>query len=87
MIEHKYKIGDLLEEIVTGDTGIVLGITQYATGCLHYGILDRRLKAGGVPDDYHWYDETRLHLKKSGAVTFDNGKETKSGPYPNAPSL
>lgn len=91
MIRHKFEVGDLLTDIVTGFSGAVMGITLYATGCLHYGLQATELKVDGTPHDWQWFDQSRLKLVvKDGMgsrVLFDIPEDTTSGPMPNAPQM
>lgn len=86
-MNFKFKFGDELKEVVTGLTGIVMGITWYATGCKHYGLLERKLTKDGVTKDWQWFDEARL--EKTGKFVDITGKKITGGPanhnQPNAP--
>jgi len=84
MIEHAYDIYDRLQDKVSGFTGICLGITKYDTGCLHYGLCPTKLNDGKMPE-WHWFDESRLVLVESEAVS-NHGGEPVGGPAPTPPS-
>ena len=56
----KFELGDEVKEIVTGYKGIVMGITQYITGCTQYGLQQRKLNKEGKMGDWLWLDEDRL---------------------------
>ena len=60
MAEFKFALGVMLRDIVTGYKGIVLGRTQYFTGCNHYGLMKRGVDEKGKPGEYEWFDEGRL---------------------------
>ena len=86
MIDHEYNLGDKLKDKVTGFSGIVMGITKYATDCLHYGLQSCELK-DQAPIAWQWFDESRIALVLKKAVSFNRGKKPTSGPYPDAPSM
>lgn len=83
----KFELGETLKDIITGFHGVVMGRTQYATGCNHYGLVSRDLDKDGKPKDWQWFDESRLvSVPKAGKVKFNLTKPT-GGPYPNAPEV
>ena len=97
----KFKIGDKLKDVVTDFEGICLGISLYATGCVHYGLQGPMAKDGSIPD-WVWFDEMRLKLLKEKVVDFPSAadffkekqnvaitfKDSKvGGPMPNPPSM
>ena len=43
----KFDCGDLLQDRVTLFNGIVMAITRYSTGCIHYGLLPLKLNEKG----------------------------------------
>lgn len=45
MKEHKIKLGDKVEDIITGYTGIAVARTEFLNGCIQYSI-SKKLKAG-----------------------------------------
>jgi len=85
MINHKFNLGDKLQDKVTKYTGICLGITQYSTGCRHYGLQAEMKNKDIKPPDWEWFDENRLILIKSKAMIFTTYKPS-SGNFPNPPS-
>ncbi len=38
MFKPKFDLGDLLEDKVTGYKGVVMAVSFYSTGCIHYGL-------------------------------------------------
>jgi hypothetical protein len=80
----KFELGEELQDVVTGYKGIVMGRTDYFTGCVHYGLAARELKDGKTLD-WEWFDETRLS-KIGNGIRFEVEKST-SGPMPHAPSM
>jgi len=85
-IATKYDIGDELKDKVSGFIGIVLGITQYSTGCIHYGLSAQVLGKEGDVKNWEWFDETRLNLLKQEKIEFPVF-DKKGGPQPNAPEM
>lgn len=80
----KFQLNDVLKDRITGFVGVCLGISEYSTGCIHYGLCTQKVnKDGAIPNNYEWLDESRLILVKKFKT-----KKTKprGGPVPNAPS-
>jgi hypothetical protein len=79
----KFSLHAIVKDKVTGFTGVILGRTDYATGCLQYGVLSQKLAKDGKPSEWVWFDETRLILtgKKIQPLT------KIGGPSPLAPSI
>jgi len=86
MIEHTFNLGDELKDEVTGFSGIVVGITKYATGCVHYGLQTRSLN-NAIPVEWQWFDESRLLRVKENVVKFRVKENETSGNFPNAPTM
>ncbi|MEW8508895.1 MAG: hypothetical protein AB2598_19570 [Candidatus Thiodiazotropha sp.] len=85
-VNFKYENGDVLTDIVTGLTGVVMVRAEYSTGCHHYGIQPQKTIDGKEPD-WTWLDQSRLKMKEAKAVSFDIHDDTTSGPYPSGPKL
>ena len=81
----RFNLNDVLKDKVTGFTGVCLGISRYATGCIHYGLMPQKInKDGTIAQNYEWLDESRLTLVKK----FKTEKtKPHGGPAPNAPSI
>ena len=85
--EGKFKLGDVVRDIITGYTGIIVGVTFYLTGCTHYGILNQELDKDGNIRDWVWLDGSKLELveiKESTKATI-NITGHSGGPSVNAP--
>lgn len=74
-MECKFKMNDVLKDVVSGASGQVLGITFYATGCVHYGLAPLKAKEDGTVIDWQWFDESRCQFVKRGKVP------SKSAPH------
>ena len=59
-MSFKFNLGEVLRDVITGFTGVVMGRTEYHTGCKHYGLLSKTLNKDGKPADWEWFDEKRL---------------------------
>jgi heat shock protein HspQ len=86
-MKSKFQMGESLKEVVTGFEGVVMVISFYFTGCVHYGLLPRKLSKEGTERDYQWYDESRLVRSGAKAVAFNRAEEVRSGPMPAAPKI
>jgi len=61
------ELGANVRDKVTGIAGIVIGRTEWLTGCRTYGVQPTKLKDGMAYDPV-WHDETRLEVLKKGRV-------------------
>ena len=83
-METKFKLGDVLKDIVTGYEGVCMGITKYYTDCTHYGLLAKILDEQGKPKEWIWIDETRI-VPVGERVELVKGDKPTSGEFPSAP--
>jgi len=83
-LPFKFDLGVILKDVVTGFEGVVMGRTQYYTGCNHYGLVSQKLSDKGSPIDWEWLDESRLVETKKKQILLNQNKPT-SGSFPNAP--
>jgi len=79
----KFDLNQEVKDKITGFKGIIVGRTQYNTGCVQYGICPRKLKEDGTAPDWLWLDGSRL---------VETGKNIKiipeiGGPHPSAPEM
>lgn len=79
----KFELGQVVKEVVTGFTGVIMSRTEYITGCKQYGLLSRELnKETGRPSEWLWFDEERLVATAEKVSLADS----IGGPQPTAPS-
>jgi len=79
----KFELHAIVTDKVSGFTGVILGRTEYATGCCQYGLGPQKLTKEGKIFEWEWLDETRL---------IDTGKKLESltvigGPSPLPPRM
>jgi hypothetical protein len=85
MDKFEFQFNQKVRDKVTGFEGIILGRTEYATGCIQYGVCPSKLTADGKVPDWHWFDGGRLiEVISDGEIKVD--KEA-GGPHPSAPSM
>ncbi len=85
MENAKFGIGDLVEDKVTGFQGIVMAMTLYSTGCIHYGLTSQKLKEDGSIADWEWIDQSRIERVHEKRVSFKTMIKKPSGAFPNPP--
>ena len=86
IVDFKYSNGDLLKDKVTGLKGVVMVCAKYSTGCVHYGLLPRKLR-NGEQIGWIWLDQSQLKLVKKGVVEFEVDNTQLSGPMPSGPQM
>lgn len=89
MDQFKFKLGQVVKDVITLFEGVIMGRTEYLTGCNHYAICSKKLKEG-VIQEWTWLDEQRLLATKKkdvelGAVA-PKSRNVKGGPTQYAPS-
>jgi hypothetical protein len=85
MMKPKFEMWDILKDIVSGREGVVMGITFYATDCVHYGLAPQKTKDTGEMLEWAWFDETRLqkkgHLDPAAKVKPQSGPDMNPRQY------
>lgn len=76
--EFKFNVGDRVKDRVTGFQGIVIGRSDYISGCDTYGVQPERLK-DGIPQDTKWFDDPRLILVEAGVLKAFDTREVRTG--------
>jgi hypothetical protein len=85
-IKSKFGFGQVLKDKVSGFEGAVMGIFQYATGCVHYGLAPLNLDKDGKVIPWENFDESRLEdtgkIRDIGPLTIGKPapEKTTSGP-------
>jgi hypothetical protein len=83
--ENELKLGQKARDIVTGIEGIIIGKTEWLTGCNTYGIKPP-VKEDGTNLEAIWVDEIRIEIVDPVSI-FDKKKQQQSkddagGPQP-----
>ena len=65
--------GKTVKDKISGFTGTVTGGSSYITGCVQL-LVQPRLKEDGSFNDARWFDEDRLEILGSKAVTLTVSK-------------
>ncbi|MBA7551454.1 hypothetical protein ES705_43994 [subsurface metagenome] len=88
IVEFKFALGQRVIEKITGFEGVIMARTEYASGCIQYGILTNQLNKDGKIPDWEWLDESRLALVDSWAgKQIEDLKKDIGGPQQNAPEM
>ncbi len=78
----KFNLGDKVRDRITGFEGIILGRTEWMTGCRTYGVKSQALKDSS-PIDAVWLDEIQLDLVMEQAVALhSHERPITGGPTP-----
>lgn len=80
MENKKISLNQEVKDVVTGFKGIIMGITEYNTGCIQYGVASQKLNKDGRTTDWLWFDGSRL----IGTGKSLNIKPTLGGPHQTA---
>ena len=78
MGNFKFELGDKLKDLITGFEGIVIGRTEWITGCNIYGIKSQILK-DGLPTESQWLDDNKI-VKVDDGLNIIKGEEPTGGP-------
>jgi hypothetical protein len=73
----KFDLGSKVKDCITDFEGIVIGRTEWISGCNRYGVKSRILK-DGLPQDDQWFDENMMVLVEEKAVK--EGDRRTGGP-------
>lgn len=71
-MEFKHELLEAAKDKVTGFKGVILGRTQYATGCNTYGLCPQKLTKEGKRPEWEWFDEERVELTNN-RISLRNG--------------
>lgn len=74
---YKFALGERVADKVTKFEGIVVGRSNFISGCDTFGVVPETLK-DGAPQDAKWFDEPRL-ASKGGSILSVDERETKTG--------
>ena len=68
------KLGDKVQDIISGFKGIVTGKAEYLNGCVSFLVEGEVDKDGKTVN--HWFDEQRLHVMGAGAFKAEAASAT-----------
>lgn len=68
----KVKLGDFVQDTVTGFKGTVTCVSLFLNGCTRCGVQPPIGKDGKIPDSVG-FDEPQLKILKAGKVPCENG--------------
>lgn len=73
----KPQLGDRVKDRITGFSGIVVGRTEWLSGCGRVGIQAEKSKAGVLPPEPFWVDDQQVAILGRKAFSV---KPTRGGP-------
>lgn len=78
------QLRDVVEDQITGYTGMVVAITEYVNGCRSCAVQKPELDEKGVPHKWQWFDQQQLTIKET---TIPIEEESSGGPHEAPPEL
>ena len=82
-VMRKVENGDKVRDIVTGFSGICVGITQWLNGCRRVAIQPKIGDDGKLVEPL-WFDEQQIEVVSAGAIKID--RQDTGGPLPSRPT-
>lgn len=76
----KFDLGSKVRDKITRFEGIIIGRTEWISGCARYGVKSQKLK-DGLPQEDQWFDENMMELVEEKAVK--EGDHKTGGPMAN----
>lgn len=83
-MKFKFELNTKVEDKVTNFQGVILVRSEYATGCIHYGVAPTSLDKDGKIQEWEHFDESRLILVGDSKI---NKLKSKGGPAPKVPDI
>jgi hypothetical protein len=71
-MSKEIELGRSYEDLITGFSGMAIGVVHYMTGCSQALLQPRIGEDGKIPESV-WFDVQRLSAKTGFAVKLDNG--------------
>jgi hypothetical protein len=78
MKEQQIEMGDLVQDLITGFSGIVTAKTEWFNGCIRYA-LQGPTQEGKIPES-QWVDEPQLIVIKKQAINRQQLLNGNGGP-------
>ncbi len=76
MYNFKFELGQRVKDCITGFSGVIMGRSQFITGCNQYALCPTKLDKDGKRMDWEYFDENRLVVTGKG-ITLPGEKEPK----------
>ena len=83
MENFKFELGQEVQDLISGFRGIILGRSQWTTGCNTYGLMPKVIK--NTLKEAEWFDENRLKKTSAKIIKLASDKkrkQIKGGPQP-----
>jgi hypothetical protein len=72
----EYGLGEIVKDVITGFSGVIIGRCDYLTGCKQYQINPQKLDEKGIPQEALWIDESQVEkTRKKPLVLNKKGDE------------
>lgn len=78
-MKTKFKLGDEVEDLISGYKGIIVGKTVFLNGCIQY-MVSGKWKSNEVPKETPCFDEASLKLIRKKAFNSIEYKEEDEEP-------
>ena len=80
------KLGDKVNDTLTGFYGVVIAKSIYLNGCVQYLIQPKGLKDDGGKKDSEWIDEGQLIITEKAEIVPDKAEKDPGGGVRKVPS-
>ena len=72
------ELGDEVKSIITGHKGVVIGISEWLTGCRTVGVKATKMGKDGKEAPNIWHDEVTLKITKKRALKWAGQAKKKT---------
>ncbi len=72
------ELGDEVKSIITGHKGVVIGISEWLTGCRTVGVKATKMEKDGKEAENIWHDEVTLKITKKHALKWAGRVKAKT---------
>lgn len=76
------ELGDKVKDVVTGFEGVVIGITQWLTGCDTCSVQPGKISKDGKLSEATCFDRNRLVVVKKGVAKLPSAPTTRDNGGP-----
>lgn len=72
------ELGDEVKSTITGHKGVVIGISEWLTGCRTVGVKSTKMQKDGKEPDNIWHDEVALKIVRKGVLKWAGKAKKKT---------